>query len=178
MKFSMIHFFPTNRKSLNSLWIVSSKSWNSCNVGILYHQIMAIYCRNKWHGQKSTIQLHARLETTWQTVDVSNAKRTLTVEMEPLLVLVVPMESFQPQDRHQKMTANMVTCQPSEAWGRAFIPTTLMPKLGFTSFKVYFVTSETTFSFSPMLGWRLHDRKWMSTMWRKHLQWRWCLFLY
>ena len=35
-------------------------------------------------------------------------EKTLTVEMVPLLVLVVQMENFQLLDQHQKMTVHMV----------------------------------------------------------------------
>ena len=42
-------------------------------------------------------------------MDVNNAERALTAEMELLLAQVVQTEKFQKQDHHQLKIANMVT---------------------------------------------------------------------
>ena len=85
----------------------SFRLWYSWKIYHLLHVCSSIFSMI-WESIDYNFQHHARLETTWQTADVNNVKRTHTVEMEPLLVSAVLMENFQLLDQHQLMVVHMV----------------------------------------------------------------------
>ena len=115
------------------------------------------------------------LETTWQTVDVSNVERTLTVEMKLLLVLSALREKFQPPDLLQSMTVRMVIYSIIFDLWKEIVLNLFNSNVEFIE---NYLNIHHSLLYSSLFCGRLHDRQWMSAMWSEHFQWRWSFFLY